>query len=402
MMKISAILIIILIFVFGVSISNINAQDSIIIQGADTQRIDQVSPNPSLNTLLEQVADRVRTTSADRVQYIRFTTLPQPLENLLTSVEIRIRLKRAATSQVQYLVYPKDLLGDTQNPIVEDSSTTVSGSTVVISWKTNEFAYCSANYGLQPGIYTELMSDDGFEVDHQIQIAGLDESAQYYVQITCTDQSDNSTIQEEFSFGLDSLAPEISGVAHTIDEVTGSNGTTSATITWTTNEEATSEVYFGTSPESQDESATVDGYSQNHAVSLTNLSEGSTYYVQVISKDRNGNVSKSEEFNFIVDTTPPEISDISITDNGGTTTIALLVNESSTTVVEYGIQAGTYNKSESVESASGQQQVNFRNLLPNTTYYARVIVTDANGNRMTSDEFTFKTTEQLYLPIVNG
>ncbi len=79
---------------------------------------------------------------------------------------------------------------------------------------------------------------------------------------------------------------------------------TSATVSWTTNENARAVVYYSTSPlityereNSVDVSGTAsssDGiYRMSHSASLQNLQPNTTYYYLVYTTDNNGNVSVS-------------------------------------------------------------------------------------------------------------
>ncbi len=78
---------------------------------------------------------------------------------------------------------------------------------------------------------------------------------------------------------LDTAPPAISNV--------GVSGITSrtATITWTTDEFANSEVYYGTTTTSLDSNISDTAMVTDHSISLTGLSMGTTYYYEVRSTD---------------------------------------------------------------------------------------------------------------------
>ncbi len=84
--------------------------------------------------------------------------------------------------------------------------------------------------------------------------------------------------------GVDAVAPVISGTAATA--VSG-NG---ATITWATDEPATSVVHYGTSPPGASTSSS-SALVTAHAVPLTGLAECTRYYYWVESADAGGNVT---------------------------------------------------------------------------------------------------------------
>lgn len=88
------------------------------------------------------------------------------------------------------------------------------------------------------------------------------------------------------SYGTDTTPPVISGIAASATDST-------AAITWTTNEAATSRVDYGTSPGDLSLSATTPGLSSSHEVTLTGLSSGVTYYYRVSSVDAANNPSSA-------------------------------------------------------------------------------------------------------------
>jgi peptidoglycan hydrolase-like protein with peptidoglycan-binding domain len=69
-------------------------------------------------------------------------------------------------------------------------------------------------------------------------------------------------------------------------------------IQWTTNEIATSQVEYGTTPSYGKKTAQNRGFSLYHSALLTNLSDNTTYYYRVISKDEAGNTKTSSGYSF--------------------------------------------------------------------------------------------------------
>jgi hypothetical protein len=91
---------------------------------------------------------------------------------------------------------------------------------------------------------------------------------------------------------LDTTAPTISGVASS--NITG----TSATITWTTNEPATSQANYGFTT-SYGTTTTLDAVLvTSHSITLTGLNPSTTYNFRVRSKDGAGNERVSGNFTF--------------------------------------------------------------------------------------------------------
>ena len=87
------------------------------------------------------------------------------------------------------------------------------------------------------------------------------------------------------SYAPDTTPPSISGVA----AVAAPDG--SATVTWTTNEAADSQVDYGTSPTALNQSASDPLAATAHSVRLTGLTPGATYHYRVRSADGSDNAA---------------------------------------------------------------------------------------------------------------
>ncbi len=136
-------------------------------------------------------------------------------------------------------------------------------------------------------------------------------------------QTTTETVTETVS-GIpptDTTAPTISGVADL------SLGLSEATIVWTTDELATSRLEYGIT-QSYGQNATLEaGALLVHTAILTGLTPGTTYYYCIHATDLLGNTRNSCDHEFttavesgtsdgisvIVDTTPPDISLVTIT-----------------------------------------------------------------------------------------
>ena len=111
----------------------------------------------------------------------------------------------------------------------------------------------------------------------------------------CEDDDDRDDDDNDDDTDPDTTAPVISNKAATV------SGTSAATITWTTDEEATSAVVYATSStatatelfEKED-----DALMTSHSVELSGLDESTTYYYYVLSEDAADNTATSDEQSF--------------------------------------------------------------------------------------------------------
>jgi Calx-beta domain/Purple acid Phosphatase, N-terminal domain len=149
---------------------------------------------------------------------------------------------------------------------------------------------------------------DGTAVSFTTQaIKGVD-----YAMFTAT--AGNYQVQ----YAVDTTPPAISAV-------TAVAGTTSATVSWTTDEPATSVVNYGLTPTSLTSSASAAGFVTGHEVPLTGLTAGTQYYYRVTSADAatNSASAPTAPATFTTNSVPPPgaitVSDSTAADFAGGT-----------------------------------------------------------------------------------
>jgi len=96
---------------------------------------------------------------------------------------------------------------------------------------------------------------------------------------------------------IDSTAPVITGVS------TPTIGKTGAVITWTTDEDATSQVVYGLTASGGSETIPDTNLVTSHTVTLSGLTAGTTYNFKVKSKDASGNESVSQDYTLVTSNT---------------------------------------------------------------------------------------------------
>ena len=214
----------------------------------------------------------------------------------------------------------------------------------------------------------------------------------------------------------DTTAPVISDVS--VSDLTDST----ATITWTTDEESDGTVSYGTSNaewEDYPSEAHVADASTSHSVTLTGLTDGTTYYFRVGSTDASGNgpgtnqgiTNPSDEQSFTTTTDAPTITGIAVSRTPTTATITWTTDEPADSSVHYGPSTsswGSYPSTLSDTALATAHSVTVTGLAEETTYYFMVGSTDASGNgpglnenaTNPSDEQSFTTTYSV--PSVSG
>jgi len=185
------------------------------------------------------------------------------------------------------------------------AATGIASTSATIIWTTNEQADSKVYYGsVNPLAITTTTASMGsltLTLSHSLTITGLTPNTTYYYAVSSVDASGNKALDTQKSFttlsGADVTPPVLSGVT-----VAGI-GPTSANITWTTNEQADSKVYYDsvtplvitTSTASVGSSALI----LNHDLTIPGLATSTTYYYAVSSADASGNKVIDTQKSFI-------------------------------------------------------------------------------------------------------
>jgi len=257
------------------------------------------------------------------------------LTNLTPSTAYRYRVKSRNGNQLAVddnggAGFPFTTLAgaDTIPPVITSVQvTTVTSNKATVTWTTNENSNSSVEFGTLANTYTSVQGNPGDSLtSHSIQLVSLTPATAYYFQVKSTDAAgnratdNNSGIGYTFSTTLgaavdcpditcracaapeacpaqDTAAPVISNIK--VSDITFS----SATITWTTDENANSAVSYDTYSY-----AIKGGYTygnsklkdstRSHSVTLNNLDSATVYYFRVLSTDARGNTAESADQTF--------------------------------------------------------------------------------------------------------
>lgn len=197
---------------------------------------------------------------------------------------------------------------------------------------------------------------------------------------------------------VDTTPPVISNVQ--VSAITSA----SATITWQTDEAADSAVAYGPTSAYEDGVAGNGAFVTSHSVTLTGLTDDSTYHYQVRSTDDDGNPAATGDLTFTTaiipppDTTPPVISNIqvtSITSSGATVTWQ--TDEPADSAVAHGTTTAYENGSVSNASLVTSHAIALTGLASATTYHFQISSSDSSGNPAASADLQF-TTDTVTVP----
>lgn len=303
-------------------------------------------------------------------------------------------------------------------PIISNiSATSITSSSANIVWTTNELSASRvvfATKSLSGATTTTMAIDSALVTSHSISLTSLHMLTKYYYRVESIDANNNIAASSENSF----TTTDSSVVVDTTPPVISSLGAsqinpTSAYITWTTNEPATSVMDYASSPLAS--ATTTQSIADNtlvssHTLILANLAPSTTYYYRVKSMDANSNAAASTEKSFAttaLDTMPPVITSIVTAPKTTSTTITWTTNEPATSKVSYATQSlatstTTLNVIDSTLTASHTATLTNLNAL--TVYYFRLESKDASNNISTSTEAMFTTLapDDITPPTISG
>jgi len=256
---------------------------------------------------------------------------------------------------------------------------------VQITFNTDEVATSSINYGLnsEPG-YASTTISNNLNSGHSHDLTNLILGTEYKYQIIVTDQNDNTQTYSGYTFtttdSSDYISPDIENI--TESSITES----SARITFTTTESATSTLEYGLTT-GYGSTTNITNYNSYHIHDLDNLSIGTEYHYRITATDENSNSSTTVDQTFSTidstDTTPPNITTTPSANPIADTyaVITWTTNENATSSVYYSeTQSGPYTKTNPTTNLSNSHSINVQNLTENTDYYFYVESTDQNNN----------------------
>jgi uncharacterized lipoprotein YddW (UPF0748 family) len=224
---------------------------------------------------------------------------------------------------------------------------------------------------LTPGVYTVTASKAGYPDSQQI------------VNVQIGSVTGNMYVTD---FTLGGTPPP------TISNVHAPNiGTNSATITWDTDQAATSKVDYGLTPSYGSSTPLDSNLITSHSMALGGLAPSTLYHYRVTSGNTNG-TSYSSDYTFTTNG-PPVISNVQATNIGATSAVVTWnTSTASSGLVNYGLTAGYGSQEIDPNGNTTAHSVSISGLTPETTYHYQCVSTNAYGTDQTTD-LTFATTE---------
>ena len=199
-----------------------------------------------------------------------------------------------------------------------------------------------------------------------------------------------------FDYFLNTASPlisEDSSLPWSIQNVQSSADETTATVTWTTGEATSSEVFFGPTAAYENGSVFDGTLGTNHSVALTNLDPSTLYHFQVMSVDASSNTLNSTDGVFTTADSAPvwTIQSVQSSADETTATVTWTTDEATSSEVSFGPTAAYESGSAFDGALVTNHSVALTNLDPSTLYHFQVTSVDGFSNSMSSADSTFTT-----------
>jgi hypothetical protein len=173
-------------------------------------------------------------------------------------------------------------------------SITSSGAT--ITWTTDQASTGQVEYGVNTAYGKLTPVNTNYTLAHLQALTGLLPSTLYHFRVYSTNDAGEQTCSGDFTF---TTLPQLTGSAPLITNVAAGSITSSgATITWTTNQAATTQVQYGTTTAYGKTTTLNSTLVTQHSQMLTGLSSATGYHYRVLSKNAAGVQTISGDFTF--------------------------------------------------------------------------------------------------------
>jgi hypothetical protein len=178
----------------------------------------------------------------------------------------------------------------------------------------------------------------------------------------------------------DTTPPVISGVSAT------SISSTTATILWTTDESANSQIDYGLTTSYGSSTALDTDFVTSHSETIRQLADSTTYHYRVKSMDVSSNTATGTDNTFSTylrppDTTPPVIFNVTVdTITCLSASIRWITDKATTGRIHYGLDDNYGSTSTIISSYISTHTITLDGLARGTTYHFRTVCVDTSAN----------------------
>jgi len=175
------------------------------------------------------------------------------------------------------------------------SASSVTAASALIGWSTDEASDSQVDYGPTSAYGTSTTLNAALVTSHSQQLSGLSAGTTYHYRVRSRDGSGNLASSGDQTFTTaapDTTPPLISAVA------ASGVSNTAATIGWTTDEPADTQLDYGTTTAYGSSTTLNPALVTAHSQTLSGLTPNTLYHYRVRSRDAAGNLATSGDQTF--------------------------------------------------------------------------------------------------------
>jgi len=161
------------------------------------------------------------------------------------------------------------------------SASGVLSAAATINWSTNAAANSQVLYGTTSGYGQSTALDSSMVSSHSQTISGLTASTTYHYQVKSQDGSGNTATSPDFLFTTSAVQTVQPPVVSSVNVTNLTSNT--ATISWSTDQNASTQVLYGTSSSYGSNSPLDNTMLTSHTVNLAGLTAGTVYHFEAQS-----------------------------------------------------------------------------------------------------------------------
>jgi peroxiredoxin len=209
---------------------------------------------------------------------------------------------------IEWLNWLSSTTGDTTPPVISEVNISdITQTDAVITWKTDEPSTSQVMLCEEGGGCTWTELDENLVTAHSVNLSGLKPNTSYHCTATSTDAKENQAIAEKDFTTLSQAA--ITTLVISDIQVSGITDL-SATISWVTDEAATSQVEYGTTDAYGSTTPLDESSTTSHNTTLTGLTPATTYHFKVKSRDASENEVASQDQTFTTLSSVPATTEV--------------------------------------------------------------------------------------------
>ena len=271
----------------------------------------------------------------------------------------------------------------------------ITSTSATITWATDQASSSLVNYGTTTAYGSSSTPDTSLVISHSQTLSGLTPGNSYSFDVVSANASGMPSTSPNYSFQTPAtgvaMLPAISNVSY-------ANATSNAvTITWTTDQPATSSVNYGTTATYGSSSLVDTSLVTSHSVTLSGLAPGTIYDYDVVSQNATALSATSPTSTFstaaVSGGVPPFVGYVAF---WGVNNSGVIISWSSdvpaNTVVAYGTTPALGSFSAVQTALTNSHGVTLSGLNSGTTYYFQAQSTGVNGATGSSTPYSFTTT----------